>query len=172
MNLYFVARLPISPNRRILVYSARNGSRTRTDIPVQKIFLPHLLLHKPTWLSSRRGLAYFITISEMLLNSNRIVVSCIKCLNVMLRGYFQLRRFLYTLYAIYDYDYTYDLCNLFLHIVNLVRRNQRPSHQGRGFRWVREILLPTFRLEHSNYSISANLKVFRVYLFHHSRIYL
>ena len=171
MNFYFVARLSISPSRRILVYSAKNGIRTRTDIPVQKIFSPHLLLHKPTWLSSRCGPAHFSTILKMLRNSNRIVISCIKCLNVMPHGYFQLRCFLYVLYAIYDYDYTYViLCNLFLRIVNLVRRHQRPSHQGRGFRWVREILLPTFRMEHSNYSITANLKVFRVYRFHHSRI--
>ena len=90
------------------ISSTRNGTRTRTDIPVQKIFSPHLLLHKPTWLSNRCGPAHFSTISEMLLNSNRIVISCIECLNVMLRGYFQLRRFLYTLYAIYDYDYPYD----------------------------------------------------------------
>ena len=108
MNFYFVARLPISPNRRILVYSAKNGIRTRTDIPVQKIFSPHLLLYKPTWLSSRCGPAHFSTILEMLRNSNRIVISCIECLNVMLYGYFQRRCFLYVLYTIYDYDYLYD----------------------------------------------------------------
>ena len=108
MNFYFVARLPISPNRRILVYSAKNGIRTRTDIPVQKIFSPHLLLYKPTWLSSRCGPAHFSTISEMLRNSNRIVISCIECLNVIPHGYFQRRCFLYVLYTIYDYDYSYD----------------------------------------------------------------
>ena len=90
------------------ISSTRNGSRTRTDIPVQKIFSPHLLLHKPTWLSSRCGPAHFSTISEMLRNSNRIVISCIECLNVIPHGYFQRRCFLYVLYTIYDYDYSYD----------------------------------------------------------------
>ena len=108
MNFYFVARLSIQPSHHILVYSAKNGIRTRTDITVQKIFLPHLLLHKPTWLSSRCGPAHFSTILEMLRNSNRIVISCIECLNVMPHGYFQRRCFLYVLYAIYDYDYPYD----------------------------------------------------------------
>ena len=90
------------------ISSTRNGSRTRTDIPVQKIFSPHLLLHKPTLLSSRCGPAHFSTILKMSRNSNRIVISCIECLNVMLHGYFQRRCFLYVLYTIYDYDYTYD----------------------------------------------------------------
>ena len=113
MDFYFVARLSISPSRRILIYSAKNGIRTRTDITVQKIFLPHLLLHKPTWLSSRCGLAHFSTILKMLRNSNRIVISCIECLNVMLYGYFQLRRFLYVLYTFMTMITRMILCNLF-----------------------------------------------------------
>ena len=52
--------------------------------------------------SSRCGLAHFITILEMLCNSNRIVISCIECLKVMLYDYFQRRCLLYVLYAIYE----------------------------------------------------------------------
>lgn len=53
--------------------------------------------------SSRCGLAHFSTILEMLHNSNRIVISCIECLNVMLYDYFQRRCLLYVLYAIYEW---------------------------------------------------------------------
>ena len=93
--------------------SARNGTRTRTDIPVQKIFSPHLLLYKPTWLSSRCGPAHFSTILKMLRNSNRIVISCIECLNVMPHGYFQRRCFLYVLYTFMTMITRMILCNLF-----------------------------------------------------------
>ena len=37
---------------------------------------------------------------------------------------------------------------------------------------IREILLPTFRMEHSNYIIADNLEVLCVYIFRHSSIAL
>ena len=54
------------------------------------------------------GLAHFSTILEMLRNSNRIVISCIEYLKVILYDYFQRRCLLYVLYAIYEYGYPYD----------------------------------------------------------------
>ena len=38
----------LNPYLSKLLYSSGSGTRTHTDITVQRIFIPHLLLHKPT----------------------------------------------------------------------------------------------------------------------------
>ena len=38
----------LNPYLSKLLYSSGSGTRTHTDITVQRIFLPHLLLHKHT----------------------------------------------------------------------------------------------------------------------------
>lgn len=59
-----------------ILYSSGSGTRTHTGITAQRIFLLHLLLHKPTWhtpndvhfhfYSSRCSLDYFTTMREIL----------------------------------------------------------------------------------------------------------
>ena len=106
MNFYFVARLSIQPSRYILVCEKREsnpyGHFCPKDFPTTLAFAQANLTFKSLWSG------VFHRHIGMLRNSNRIVISCIECLNVMPHGYFQLRCFLYVLYTIYDYDYTYD----------------------------------------------------------------